>query len=122
MVQAGAASSDSGDADALAPLQVRVTFVGLVQRVVGRREVLLSLPASATLRDLLDELASRFGPELEERLLDQGVLAPQATVLIGGRNALRLGGLDAPLGPGRAVGEAPTSVEIVLLGPPVMGG
>jgi molybdopterin converting factor small subunit len=92
-------------------------FVGLIQRAIGQREASLSLAPGATLRTLVQELASRYGQEVQERLVDEGVLAPHATVLINGQNALHHGGLDAPLGD-----AATTRVEIVLLGPPVMGG
>ncbi len=94
-----------------------MTFAGLIQRTVGTRETALTLPPGTTLAGLLQELAARYGPTLEEQLVYRGELSPHAAVLIDGHNAQELGGLDAVLdqyGPGQ--------VEIVLLGPPVMGG
>ncbi len=98
-------------------VEVKVTFVGLIQRVVGRREEAVLLPQETTLGGLLQELAARYGQELEERLLENGELAAHATVLINGHNALTRGGLRAKLSDG-----SQSHVEIVLLGPPLMGG
>ncbi|MBI2360216.1 MAG: MoaD/ThiS family protein [Deltaproteobacteria bacterium] len=98
-------------------VEVRVTFVGLIQRLVGRREEAFLLPQESTLRGLLQELAVRYGHDLEERLLENGELAAHATVLINGRNALACGGLAAKLSDG-----SESHVEIVVLGPPLMGG
>ena len=98
-------------------VEVKVTFVGLIQRVVGRREEAIRLPQEATLESLIGELVSRYGRELEERLLENGELAAHATVLVNGQNALNCGGLKTRLDEG-----SPNQVEIVLLGPPLMGG
>ena len=99
-------------------VEVTVTFVGLIQRLAGRRQQSLLLPPHVnSLGDLLRELAICHGREMEERLLENGELSPQATVLINGRNALSQGGLAAKLSDG-----SQNQVEIVLLGPPLMGG
>jgi molybdopterin converting factor small subunit len=98
-------------------IEVRVTFVGLIQRLVGSREEVITLPPETTLGRLLEVLVTRFGRGLEERLLENGDLADHATVLINGSNALTQGGLTAKLSNG-----SPSHVEIVVLGPPLMGG
>lgn len=98
-------------------IEIRVTFVGLIQRLVGGREETLVLPEGTVLGGLLRELVARHGQELEERLLENGELAAHATILINGRNALTQGGLEAKLGDG-----SQSRVEIVVLGPPLMGG
>jgi hypothetical protein len=54
---------------------------------------------------------------LENHLLENGDLAPLATVLVNGLNALSQGGLQAKLSDG-----SESHVEIVVLGPPLMGG
>lgn len=98
-------------------VEVTVTFVGLIQRLVGRREEAVLLPRETTLGGLLQELVARYGHDLEERLLENGELAAHATVLINGHNALTRGGLTAKLSDG-----SQSHVEIVVLGPPLMGG
>jgi molybdopterin converting factor small subunit len=99
------------------PSLCRVTYVGLIQRVIGRREEMMTLDPQATLGELLRELCSRYGPEFERYLLEQGELANHATVLLNGRNAHSRGGLAARLGD-----DSQDHVEIVVLGPPVAGG
>ncbi len=98
-------------------VHVRVTFVGLIQRVVGHREEAVVLAQETTLADLIRELVGRYGRELEDRLLENGELAAHATVLINGHNVLTQGGLMARLSSG-----SQNEVEIVLLGAPLMGG
>ena len=98
-------------------VHVRVTFVGLIQRAVGRREEAVLLPQETTLGGLIHELVDRYGQGLEERLVENGELAAHVTVLINGHNALTRGGLTAKLSDGSR-----SNVEIVLLGPPLMGG
>ena len=96
---------------------VKITFVGLIQRLVGCREEAVLVPEETTLGGLLQELVARYGQKLEERLLENGDLAVHATVLINGRNAMTQGGLQAKLSDG-----SQSHVEIVVLGPPLMGG
>jgi len=98
-------------------VEVKVTFVGLIQRAVGRREETVLLPQETTLGGLIHELVDRYGQGLEERLVENGELAAHVTVLINGHNALTHGGLMATLSSGFQ-----NEVEIVLLGAPLMGG
>jgi molybdopterin converting factor small subunit len=97
--------------------QCKVIFAGLIKRVAGTSEMMVELPAGATLGELLRELTSRFGPEFEEKMLLNGDLANHAVVIIDGEYAREIGGMDAPLDR-----ESPAQVEIVLLGPPLLGG
>lgn len=98
-------------------VEVKITFVGLIQRLVGQREEAVLVPQETTLGGLIGKLVARYGQELEERLLENGDLAAHATVLINGRNAMTQGGLEAKLSDG-----SQSHVEIVVLGPPLMGG
>lgn len=98
-------------------VEVKITFVGVIQRVLGCREEAVLVPEETTLGGLLRELVARHGGELEEQLLENGDLAALATVLVNGRNALSQGGLQAKLSDG-----SESHVEIVVLGPPLMGG
>jgi len=98
-------------------VEVKIIFVGLIQRLVGRREEAVLVPEETTLGGLIERLVARYGQELEERLLENGDLAAHAAVLINGRNAMTQGGLQAKLSDG-----SESQVEIVVLGPPLMGG
>jgi hypothetical protein len=77
----------------------------------------LTLPSGSTLGTLLHVLTERYGEAFQELLLPDGELAPHALVTINGEYARQVGGANAIL-------EEPggTQVEIVLLGPPPMGG
>jgi len=98
-------------------VQCKVVFAGLIKRVVGTSEMTLTLPPDATLGDLLTELSGRFGSEFEEKILMNGDLANHAIVMIDGEYARDLGGMSA-----RLDRHSPAQVEIVLLGPPLLGG
>ena len=98
-------------------IQCKVIFAGLIKRVAGASEMTISLPAGATLGDLLRDLTARFGPEFEEKILLNGDLANHAVVMIDGEYAREIGGMEA-----RLDRETRAKVEIVLLGPPLMGG
>jgi len=98
-------------------VEVKITFVGLIQRLVGRREEVVLVPEETTLGGLIEKLVARYGQELGERLLENGDIAAHAAVLINGRNAMTQGGLLAKLSDG-----SQSQVEIVVLGPPLMGG
>ncbi|MGE5303780.1 MAG: MoaD/ThiS family protein [Alphaproteobacteria bacterium] len=98
-------------------IEVKVTFVGVLQRVVGCREEVVRVSEETTLGGLLRQLVARHGHVLEEHLLENGDLAALVTILVNGRNALSQGGLQARLSDG-----SESNVEIVVLGPPLMGG
>ena len=81
-------------------VEVKITFVGLIQRLVGRRDEAVLVPEETTLGGLIEKLVARYGQELGERLLENGDLAAHAAVLINGRNAMTQGGLQAKLSDG----------------------
>jgi hypothetical protein len=97
--------------------QCKVVFAGLIKRVAGTSEMTVTLPPDATLGDLLKDLSVRFGSEFEDKILMNGDLANHAVVMIDGEYAREVGGMDAPLDR-----QTPAQVEIVLLGPPLLGG
>ena len=95
--------------------ELNVRYVGLIRRLVKASEETVSLPAGATLRDLLAVLAARHDLDLEESLIDGERLGPLVTVLVDGVNCVGQGELGASL-------DGLGQVEIVLMGPPAMGG
>jgi hypothetical protein len=97
--------------------QCKVIFAGLIKRVAGTSEMTVTLPPDATLGDLLKDLSARFGSEFEDKILMNGDLANHAVVMIDGEYAREVGGMNA-----RLDRNSPAQVEIVLLGPPLLGG
>ncbi|MFQ5912167.1 MAG: hypothetical protein ACE5JS_03185 [Nitrospinota bacterium] len=78
----------------------------------------MEIPASSTLKVLLEHLIAANGPELRQHLLTkEGELLPTANLMVDGLNPLHRGGLEM-----RLCEEGETQVEIVVLGPPPMGG
>ena len=71
----------------------------LREQTGGQREV---VAAGGTVRDLLDDLMSRF-PALEAQLFDEGDLAPFVNVYVGGEDVRTLDGLDTPVEHGGTV-------------------
>jgi sulfur-carrier protein len=74
----------------------------------GEREVLAE---GSTVREVLDDLASRF-PALGARILDNGGVAPFVNIYVEGEDVRTRDGLETP------VGEAST----VILLPAMAGG
>ena len=65
----------------------------------GEREV----PAAGdTVRELLDDLLSRF-PGLRTQLVEDDEIAPFVNVYVEGEDVRTLDGLDTPVGPGQTV-------------------
>lgn len=94
---------------------VTVSYLGMIERVVGKRRDQVELSDSATLGDLVDRLTAQYGQDFRERILDGDKVGRLVTILIDGENCFRLGGLAAPLGQAQ-------QIEVVLLGPPPAGG
>ena len=65
---------------------MRVSFFATLREVVGGRDIDVSLPEGATVRDLAEELVRRW-PELREHLFtDEGALSRRAAIYVNGRN------------------------------------
>ena len=91
---------------------MRVSFYATLRPIVGDRSVEIPLAEGATVRELVDALASRW-PELSEQLFDEeGGLSRRVNVFVEGRNVRWLEGLETSLEPDQAVD----------IFPPVAGG
>ena len=77
---------------------VRVPPV-LREQSAGAREVEAS---GATVRELLDDLASRM-PALGEQIFDGSEIQPFVNVYVDGEDVRTLGGLDAPVREGATI-------------------
>lgn len=77
---------------------MKVNFYATLRRIVGSKTVDFTLPAGATLRQLLDEML-RVYPDLRQELLDaDGNLYQHVHIFVNGRDAPFLErGLDTPL-------------------------
>ncbi len=69
---------------------MRVSFYAMLRQVVGQKSVDFDLPRDATVRQLIDEMVTRY-PGLRRELLDEdGRLHGHVQVFINGRDALLL--------------------------------
>ncbi len=95
-------------------MAVRVTFMGEMQAVIGQRELHLSLPAGATVAQLLDWLSERYGEAFTSRVFSApGKLHHTLLIFVDGEDIKTHGVLAAPLGKGE--------VEVIML-PMFAGG
>jgi len=89
---------------------VKIKPWGVFQELMGERELEVDIPERSKLRDLLEELAKRYGPRFEGELFQPGKreVKPYIKVLLNGHGAE----LKAMLNEG----------DIVAIFPPVGGG
>jgi len=81
-----------------ATFEVKVSFLGDMRSIVGRRDVRLVLSKGAILADLLTSLITEYGEALRNRIFNaQGELLRHTIVFINGRDARERGGLQAVL-------------------------
>jgi len=95
--------------------RVRVRYLGIIQRIVGTSEEEIEITPGTKVRDLLQILKKKYGGEMKNALEDNHMLAANATILIDGRNAETIQGLDTLL-------EHAHDVQIVVMVPSSFGG
>ncbi len=88
-----------------------VRYFADIRKLTGRDQESFT-GAACTLRELLRELAREHGPAFAARVLEGNALSRTIIVLVNGRSAEHVGGLDAPLG----------SDDTVAVFPMVAGG
>ncbi len=97
------------------PRRVRVRYLGIIQRIVGKSEEEMEITHGTKVRDLLQILKKKYGGEMKNALEDNHMLAANATILIDGRNAETIRGLDTLL-------EHAHDVQVVVMVPSSFGG
>ncbi len=77
---------------------IRVLYFGLVRNVVKEAEEDVTLPAGASVRELLNVLCERHGDPLRDALFTvEGTLIANAMILLDGANILYGNGLDTKI-------------------------
>ena len=87
---------------------VKVKFMGDLPALIGKRELVVTLPEASTVDDLLASLSKSYGDPFTLRVFsDPGKLHHYMVVFLDGQNIEDLGGLAARLGK--------SQVEVVML-------
>lgn len=91
-------------------MRVEILFYGFVRDIVNTSKIVIDTPDQATLRELLDLMAERFGARLRERLLStSGELASNVQIFVGERPTTSL---DEPIDHGHVLS---TEVKVFVL-------
>lgn len=91
-------------------MKVKIKPWGIFQEIVGERELIIDMPARATIGDLLSELTKRYGARFKDELFLPGKreIRPYIKILLNGHGVDR----GAKLNDG----------DSVAIFPPVGGG
>ena len=95
-------------------IQVNVRFLGVFQRLSGKKQFKLELEEPATVKNAIAKLTETFSEEFKQVLVDSQLNDPRpnALILVGGKEISALQGLET---------EIKDSEELVLI-PMVHGG
>jgi MoaD family protein len=66
--------------------RVKVEFIGVLREVAGTNEITLDLEDNATLKDVMEKLADKYGRGLETRILEENRVSDDALVIINGKS------------------------------------
>lgn len=92
-------------------MDIDLRFFATFREAVGEKERTRTVPDDATVGDVLESLEAEY-EGLEGRLLADGEVRPQLSVLKNGRNVVHMAGVDTTLADG----------DVVSVFPPVAGG
>ncbi|SER73860.1 ubiquitin-like small modifier protein 1 [Natrinema salaciae] len=92
-------------------MEIDLRFFATYREAVGEKERTRTVDDDATVGDVLTALEAEYD-ELDGRLLEDGTIRPQLSVLKNGRNVVHMAGVDTSLEAG----------DVVSVFPPVAGG
>jgi molybdopterin converting factor small subunit len=67
-------------------IQVKVEFIGLLREITGERQLTLDMEDGATLKDVMEKLADKYGKGLETRILEENRISDDALVILNGKS------------------------------------
>ena len=67
-------------------IQVKVEFIGLLREITGENQLTLDMEDGATLKDVMEKLADKYGRGLENRILEANRISDDALVIINGKS------------------------------------
>jgi len=98
------------------PTTIQVLYFGLVRNVVKEGEETATLPAGATVRELLNILCEKHGDPLRDALFTvEKTLVANVMILLDGTNIFYQEGLDTPI-------DTQKSLHVLLTTTAMAGG
>ena len=101
-------------------MQVKIIYFGMIRNALGTKNEILNISTETTVRSLFEQLGTKHGEAFRDRVLEVNAsgtlsLAPEAVVMLNGRNISTLESLDTQL-----TGSA--EIQIVVASPAAIGG
>ena len=95
-------------------INVRVNFLGIYQRIAGKKRVQIELEKNSTIKNAVSELAEKVSKEFKQALIDSqhDEPRPKALILVNGKDISVLQGLETKI----------NQAEEITLIPMVHGG
>ena len=95
-------------------ISVKVHTILDLKRIIGKREVDISVPEGCTVRELIDEMVNTWGQELTSHLFNRnsGSLLPYIHLMVNSQDIIFLNGMETVLSDG----------DEIMIVPPVFGG
>ena len=95
-------------------IKVQVNFLGIYQRIAGKKRVQLELEKNSTIKNAVSELAEKVSEEFKQALIDNqnDEPRPKALILVNGKDISVLQGLETKI----------NQAEEITLIPMVHGG
>jgi molybdopterin converting factor small subunit len=90
-------------------IQVKVEFIGLLREITGERQLTLDMEDGATLKDVMEKLADKYGKGLETRILEENRISDDAFVILNGKSIRVADVRSVVIGNGDSLALAPES-------------
>lgn len=80
-------------------MKVKVYTILTLKKIIGQRELEVTLPPESTVKDLMAWMNNQWGESLSSHLFKEGTdsLLPHIRLMVNGRSIEFLGGIDTPL-------------------------
>jgi len=81
-------------------ISIEIRFVGIFQRVTGKKRIKLRVKEPITVRRIILKLVKKFSKEFKQVLIDSQLddPIPNALILVGGKEINSLKGLETTIG------------------------
>jgi len=91
------------------PIKVEVEFIGLLREITGQHRLALDMEDGATLKDIVNKLADKYGKDFVVRILEGNGISDDALVIINGRSIRTADASSIPMRNGDSLALAPES-------------